>query len=89
MTDDPIDHDLTLTGLAERVSKYLGHIEDMSSDERVLVLGQFAGAVSRLRAEVRDLYTDNATTNTRALPALNQVMLALGADEGWAEAEGR
>jgi hypothetical protein len=88
MTDDPVDHDLTLLGLAERMRKFLGHIEDMGSDERVLVLGQFAGAVSRLRSEVRDLYTDNATTNTRALPALYRVMLALGADEDWAEADG-
>lgn len=68
MTDNPIDHDLTLTGLAERVSKFLGHIEDMSDEERVLVLGQFAGAVSRLRARVRELHADLPGTAARSAP---------------------
>jgi hypothetical protein len=81
------DHDLTLLGLAERVSHFLGHIEDMSDDERVLVLGQFAGAVSRLQARVRELYAKaDDGSYMDALPPLNQVMLALGAGEDWHEA---
>jgi hypothetical protein len=83
-----IDHDLTLLGLAERVSQFLGHIEDMSDEERVLVLGLFAGAVSRLQARVRELYAKaDDSSYMDALPPLNQVMLALGADEDWAESE--
>jgi hypothetical protein len=86
MTDD---HDLTLLGLAGRVQHFLGHIEDMSDDERVLVLGQFAGAVSRLRARVRELYAEDKRDGyTAAAEALHQVMLALGADEDWAEEAG-
>lgn len=81
-----VDHDLTLIGLAERVTQVFGHIEDMSGDERVLLLGQFAGAVSRLRVRVRELYAeDDRNGYMEALPSLNQVMLALGADEDWAE----
>jgi hypothetical protein len=90
MTGDPIDHDLTLLGLAERVQQFTGHIEDMSGDERVLVLGQFAGAVSRLRARVRELWTESDRDGyTEALPPLHRVMLALGADEDWAEGTDR
>ncbi len=87
MTDT--DRDLTLLGLAERVKRFTGHIEDMSDDERVYLLGAFAGTAGRLREHVEGLYADSATTNTRALPALRQVMLALGADENWAEEESR
>lgn len=78
------DRDLTLLGLAERVTQFAGHIEDMSDDERVLVLGQFAGAVSRMQARVRELYAkadDDGYMD--ALPPLNQVMLALGSGEDW------
>lgn len=79
-------HDMTLLGLAERVRQYFGHIEDMGDDDRVLLLGQFAGAVSRVQARVRELWAGNDEAGyMEALPPLHQVMLALGADEDWAE----
>ena len=80
------DRDLTLLGLAERVKRYTGHIEDMSDDERVYVLGLFAGAVSRLEDRVRELYAEADDDGyMEALPELHQVMLALGAGEDWNE----
>lgn len=86
MTDTETDRDLTLLGLADRVKRYLGHIEDMPDDERVFVLGLFAGAVGRVEARVRELYAeDDRDGYMEALPSLNQVMLALGAPEGWNE----
>jgi len=85
MTDD---RDLTLLGLAERVKQFTGHIEDMSGDERVYLLGLFAGAAGRLEARVRKLWAENDDDGyMEALPPLHQVMLALGADENWAEEE--
>ena len=86
MTGTAPDRDLSLLGLADLVKGYLGHIEDMSDDKRVLVLGQFAGAVSRLEARVRELYAKADNDGYReALPDLHQVMIALGAAEDWNE----
>lgn len=86
MSEATIDRDLSLLGLAGQVKRYLGHVEDMSDEERLLVLGQFAGAVSRFEARVRQLYAEaDDMSYMEALPPLNQVMLALGAGEGWKE----
>jgi hypothetical protein len=87
MTDSRTDRDVTLLGLAERAKRFLGHIEDMSDGERVFLLGAFAGAADRLRERVRELWAENDDDGyMEALPPLHQVMLALGADEDWAEA---
>jgi hypothetical protein len=84
MPDETATTGPTLLDLAERVKRYLGHIEDMSDDERVQLLGAFAGAVDRLEARVRELYADaDDMSYMDALPPLNQVMLALGVTEGW------
>jgi hypothetical protein len=81
-----IDYDLTLLGLAERVKQFTGHIEDLGDDERVYLLGLFAGAVGRLEERVRELWVKNDDDkHAEARPALHQVMLALGADENWAD----
>jgi hypothetical protein len=45
------EYDLSLPGLTRRVGEFLGRIQDMGSDERVLLLGAFAGVVSRMQAE--------------------------------------
>jgi hypothetical protein len=85
-----IDHDLTLLGLAERVNQFEGRIEDMSDDERVYLLGLFAGAVDRLRERVRELWTESRDEGSyEAMPGLYQVMLAMGASENWAEESGQ
>jgi hypothetical protein len=82
-------YDLTLLGLAHRALKFAGHIENMSEEERVLLLGMFAGAVVRLQENVRALYKESdKEDNTEALFVLHQVMLALGAGENWKD-EGR
>ena len=81
--------ELTLLILAERVKQFTGHIEDMSDDERVFLLGAFAGAADRLRERVRELRAENrADGYMEALPPLHQVMRALGCPEDWAEGEG-
>jgi len=78
MTADP-----SLLALSDLVVRFTGHAEDISPDSRLQLLGQFAGAVLRLRDEVSGLYADCVTVNTWALPALHQVMLALGAPDNW------
>jgi hypothetical protein len=82
---DP-DPDPSLVGLAGRVREFTGHIEDMSDDERVSLLGQFAGAVGRLRARLRELYEDaDEAGYMDALPPLHQLALALGEPGDWDE----
>lgn len=88
MTDrlPPPDRDLSLLGLAEQVRSYVGHIEDMPGGRRVFLLGQFEGATSRAYASVREIYAEyDEAGYMEALPALHQVMLALGAPEDWHE----
>lgn len=80
MTDS--SYDLTLLGLAKRALSYTGHIEDMGDDERVFLLGAFAGAVLRLEQQVRELWDENESDRTDKV--LHQVMLALGASADWA-----
>jgi len=82
------DRELTLLGLAHRVKQFTGHIEDMGDDERVWMLGLFAGAAGGVEARVRELYGQADDDGyMEALPPLHQVMLALGAPEDWAEGE--
>lgn len=82
---DP-DPQLSLVGLADLVKQFAGRIEDMDGDQRVLVLGQFAGAVSRLRARLRELYEqEDEAGYAEALPPLHQMALALGEPEDWHE----
>jgi hypothetical protein len=78
--------DLTLLGLSARMKQFAGHIEDMSDDERVYMLGLFTGAADQLHARVRRIYeAADAGSYMDALPPLHEVMLALGAPEDWAE----
>jgi len=76
---DP-DADLSLAGLAQMVQSYAGHIEDMSDDDRLLVLGQFTGAVSRFRVRLRELYREAGASGKERL---RQVAYALGEPEDW------
>jgi hypothetical protein len=61
---------LSLPGLAARVRQFLGHIEDMSDDERVFLLGAFEGAVAR---QQHDLDSDEAQAAVgRSVAALEE-----------------
>lgn len=82
------DDDLSLLALSARVQKFAGHIEDMGDDERVWLLGLFAGAALRLRDVVRGQWERNERDGyMEALPPLGKVAEALGDDgfEAWAE----
>jgi hypothetical protein len=46
---------LTLLSLTHYALSFTGRIEEMSSDERVLLLGAFSGAVLRVQGELRAL----------------------------------
>ena len=84
----PDGTDLTLLGLSARVQQFDGHIEDMDEDERVWLLGLFAGAALRLRAVVRAEWERNSRDSyMEALPPLGAVAKAIGDDsfEAWAE----
>jgi hypothetical protein len=85
-SDAGTGYDLSLLGLSARVKQFAGHIEDMGDDERVFLLGLFAGTADQLRDQVRKIYAKaGADGYMDALPPLHQVMLALGAPEDWAE----
>lgn len=72
----------SLLELTAIVGTYLGHVEDMSDDDRLLLLGQFAGAVLALEARVREVYAKaDADGYLEALPPLAEVMRYLGAPE--------
>lgn len=80
--------DLSLLALSARVQQFTGHIEDMDDDERVWLLGLFAGGVLRLRAVVREQWERNSRDGyMEALPPLGALAAALGDDgfEAWAE----
>ena len=86
MADTP--DDLTLLALSARVQQFTGHIEDMGDDERVWLLGLFAGGVLRLRDVVRAEWERNSRDGyMEALPPLGALAKALGDDgfEAWAE----
>jgi len=71
--------DLSLLGLAERVRQFLGHIEDMSNEERVFLLGAFEGTAMRLRDDLRRWWLEQDRDGyAEALPALGRVMDAIG-----------
>lgn len=79
----PDPHDLTLLGLTDRASKFIGHIEDMDGEERAWLIGAFAGAVRGVLDRVFDLYQHAGHAEE-----LRQVALALGVDENWPEGVG-
>lgn len=80
--------DLSLLALSARVQQFTGHIEDIGDDERVWLLGLFAGGVLRLCAVVREQWERNSRDGyMEALPPLGVLARALGDDgfEAWAE----
>lgn len=76
----------SLLELAAVARGYLGHVEDMSDEDRLLLLGQFTGAVMALEARVREVYAEAGEDGyLEALPPLAEVMRYLGAPEDWKE----
>ena len=84
--DTRIGRKPTILGLSACVKQFAGHIEDLGDDERVFLLGMFAGTADHLHDRVRKIYEEAAADGYMdALPPLHQVMLALGDAEDWAE----
>jgi hypothetical protein len=75
MADLDGPYDITLLGLTTRSLSFAGHIEDMSGDERVFLLGAFAGGLLRLDELVLKLH-EQGSDETKA--ALQQVLFAMG-----------
>jgi hypothetical protein len=85
---DSADFDgLTLADLQGFVHSFTGHIEDMTDADKLFTLGKFAGAVSRLRAVLRELYEQPDPEVARGpsgyRAALRDVARVVGESEGW------
>jgi hypothetical protein len=75
-------YDATLLGLASHALSFTGHVEDMSDDKRVFLLGAFSGATMALAGEVGKLRAAaSALGDAGATAALDDVLELLGAGE--------
>jgi hypothetical protein len=76
---DPPGYDATLLSLARHALSFTGHIEDMSEDQRVFLLGAFAGAVLRFQEQVVALHASaGGLGDAEAARALQEVLNLLG-----------